>query len=224
MEKWLITNIPTAVLGIGLVLVIVGLALGGFVIVRRRLEHRKLVSLQDVAGFLIAVVGVLYAVVLAFVVVIQWAQYNDASNTATSEGNALGSLYRDAVALGPQGRPLRLAVSNYTYQVAYVEWPYVAKHFDGAPGIDSALNALWNAVTQLKPTSAAQGEFLRRAVDDITLANVNRRKRIEASGSTLPTPLWIVVLRAASSQSASVTSSASKASAPKRRWCPCSPP
>jgi hypothetical protein len=193
MEKWLITNVPTALLGLGIAVVTVGLALGGLLIVRRQREHEDVVPQHEVAGFLIAVVGVIYAVVLAFVVVISWEQYTAAATDAASEAGAIGSLYRDAVALGPQGRQLRRAVSQYAHQVAYVEWPYVAKHLEEDPGTSRELNTVWKAVTQLK-TTATQAELARRAVDDITQANVNRRERIDQSGSQLPTPLWIVVL------------------------------
>lgn len=194
MEKWLVTNVPTAVLGIGFVVVAIGTAIGGFVIARRLLEHDKIVSQHDVAGFLIAVVGVIYAVLLAFVVVIQWEQYTAASNDAATEAGAIGNLYRDAVAIGPQGRQTRLAVSRYAHQLAFVEWPYVAKHHAEDPRTAGALNAVWKAVTQLKATNATQGEFVRHAVDDISQANVSRRERVDQSQSELPTPLWIVLL------------------------------
>lgn len=194
MEKWLVTNVPTPLLGIGIVLVILGLALGGFLIAHRVLDHDKLVSQHDVAGFLIAVVGVIYAVLLAFLVVVQWEQYSKAADDATSEAGAIGNLYRDAVALGPQGRRVRFAVSRYAHQVAYVEWPYVAKHHAEDPRTNDELNSVWRSVTRLRSTNATQAEFVRRAVDDVSEANVSRRDRIDQSASELPNPLWIVLL------------------------------
>jgi hypothetical protein len=53
---------------------------------------------------------------------------------------------------------------------------------------------VWKAVTGLNATNATQTEFVRRAVDDISQANVSRRERVDQSGSVLPTPLWVVLL------------------------------
>jgi hypothetical protein len=194
MEKYLVDNVPTPLLGIGIVLVFVGLALGGLVIVRHWLDRETVGPQTDVAGFLIAVVGVLYAVVLAFVVVIQWQQYADASRDATSEATAIGNLYRVAVALGPHGAPLRLAVSNYAHQLAYVEWPYVAKHREEDPRIDIARNAMWKAVNQLNSASAPEAGYFPRALDDVSSVSIGRHTRVGDSASKLPVALWIVLL------------------------------
>ena len=70
MEKFLIVNVPGPVLAIGFVVVSVGAGLGGLFVVRRSVALATLESHNDVAGFIIAVVGVLYAVILGFVVVI----------------------------------------------------------------------------------------------------------------------------------------------------------
>jgi hypothetical protein len=194
MEKFLLDNVPTVWLGVGMIVVAVAIALGGYAIVRRMVEHTKLVSQHDVAGFLIAVMGVIYAVLLAFVVVIQWQQYSDASNDANAEANAIGNLYRDAVALGPAGQQLRVAVYNYAHEIAYVEWPYMATHQDEYPGTDTNQNAVWKAVVMLRASNPTAAEFVRQAVSDVSTASNDRRTRVRDSSSELPTPLWVVLL------------------------------
>jgi hypothetical protein len=87
-----------------------------------------------------------------------------------------------------------VGVAQYAHEVAYVEWPYVAKQHKEDPSTDTQLNEVWKAVTQLKPRSATEVEFVRRAVDDITEANVSRRDRIDQARSELPTPLWVVLI------------------------------
>ena len=61
-----------------------------------------------VAAFVmgIAVVGVLYAVILGFVVVIVWQQFDNAHSNAQSEAVTVENLFNNSVAFGPQGRPL----------------------------------------------------------------------------------------------------------------------
>ncbi|MFZ0088600.1 MAG: hypothetical protein WAL63_03775, partial [Solirubrobacteraceae bacterium] len=70
MTRFLLVNIPTVWLGVGLVVISVGLSLVGLLIVRKIVARETLEAQHEVAGFLIAVVGVIYAVLLAFVVII----------------------------------------------------------------------------------------------------------------------------------------------------------
>jgi hypothetical protein len=103
------------------------------VIVRRRVPLETLKENQDVAGFVIAVVGVIYAVLLAFVVVIVWEDFGSADTTASNEAVAVGDLYRDAVGVGgPQGRRLETAVRAYGLSVVDSEWPQMARHQTGS--------------------------------------------------------------------------------------------
>jgi hypothetical protein len=51
-----------------------------------------LVPHREVAGFLVAIVGVVYAVALGFAVVTVWVQFNDAQRTADTEAGDAGEL------------------------------------------------------------------------------------------------------------------------------------
>jgi hypothetical protein len=194
VERFLLNNIPTFWLAIGMVLVAIGLTLLGLLIVRRTAELRRLRSQHDVAGFLIAVVGVLYAVLLAFMVVIQWQEFSGAHDDANTEATAVGNLYRDAVALGPQGHNLTVTVRDYASQVVSLEWPYMATHQEEAPNIDQHLNAVWKAVTDVQPRGGTEASVVRQAITDVSTASQARRTRVEDSASELPGPLWAVLL------------------------------
>lgn len=194
MEKFLVIHVPTILLGLLMVAVPVGVGIAGLAIVRNSVELRRLQTQHDVAGFIIAVVGVVYAVLLAFVVVIQWEQFSSARDTATTEATAIGNLFRDAVALHPAGRQLAVATANYAEQVTYREWPFVAGHQEEDPAIDRALNAVWAAVSRVKANAVTGQEFVRKAIDDISAATEARRTRLDDSSSTLPIPLWVVLL------------------------------
>jgi Protein of unknown function (DUF4239) len=195
VERFLLIHVPTFWLAIGMVVVSVALSLLGLAVVRRSVELNKLTSQHEVAGFLIAVVGVIYAVLLAFVVVIQWEQFSAADNDARAEATAVGNLYRDGVAVG--GRPggaLETAVSTYAGYVATREWPYMAAHLDEAEGTDKYLNAVWKAVTHLPSANGVDAAVLSQAVGDVSTASEARRTRIEESHNQLPGPLWAALL------------------------------
>jgi hypothetical protein len=195
MERVLLNDVPSIVLAIGMVGLAIVTALIGLWLVRRNVELRTLESQHEVAGFILAVVGVIYAVLLAFVVVISWEQYSSAASVATTEATAVGNLYRDAVALGRPGRRLAAAVDSYAYNVAYREWPYMASHLAADPVTNHSQKTVFKAVATLPPPAGGtSAEFVRQAVTDLSAATEARSERIDDSSSELPPPLWAVLL------------------------------
>jgi hypothetical protein len=193
-EKFVLVNIPTVWLGVGIVGVGVATSLVGLAIVRRSVQRRVLRPHHDVAGFIIAVVGVIYAVLLAFMVVVSWEEYSSASNNAASEATAVGNLFRDADSFGTGGRPLADAVFVYSKEVVEREYPYMADHQEEDPNVNQYLNEMWRAVTRLPTSTPTQQAFVRQAITDVSAATEDRRTRIEDSSSLLPEPLWVVLL------------------------------
>jgi protein-S-isoprenylcysteine O-methyltransferase Ste14 len=194
VEKFLLLNLSTVALGLAIVAAAVATALLGLVIVRRSVEVRKLRPQHDVAGFIIAVVGVIYAVLLAFMVVVQWEQYSSAQSNAAAEAIAIGNLYRDADSFGTPGRPLADAVFKYSKEVVEREYPYMAQHQAEDPNLNQYLNAMWKAVGRLPTSTPTQQAFARQAISDVSTSTEQRRNRIEDSASLLPGPLWVVLL------------------------------
>ena len=65
----------------------------GLVVVQRLVPSALRQEHNDVAGFIYAVVGVTYAVLLAFVVVAVWEEYERAKDTVETEANELAGNY-----------------------------------------------------------------------------------------------------------------------------------
>jgi len=92
LEKFLIDKVPGPALAVGFVAIAIGLGLLGLFVVRRSVALATLEQHNDVAGFILAVVGVLYAVILGFVVVIVWEQFDTAQSNAHQEAITLETL------------------------------------------------------------------------------------------------------------------------------------
>ena len=75
------------------------LAMAGPVLVRRRVNLNKLSANNEVAGFKFATVGVLYAVLLGFAVIIVWERFSDAEKAVAEESGAAATIYRPAALL-----------------------------------------------------------------------------------------------------------------------------
>src|SRR6478672_12967499 len=71
----------------------------GGLLVRRWVNVEVLERHNEVAGFIYAVIGVLYAVVLGFTAVIVWERFAEAQNNVEKAANELGDLFPGCRAL-----------------------------------------------------------------------------------------------------------------------------
>jgi hypothetical protein len=93
------------------------IAMAGCYLVRRVVALDKLSTNNEVAGFKFAVVGVLYAVLLGFVVIVVWEKFRDAEASVIQEAGDVASLYRLSDALdGDRGHAVRVQLGNYLRQ------------------------------------------------------------------------------------------------------------
>jgi hypothetical protein len=79
-----------------IVAIAVFVSLLGLALVRRKVPISELAEHTDVAGYVYAVIGVIYAVVLALVVIAAWEEYRDARQATANEASAVLNLARAA--------------------------------------------------------------------------------------------------------------------------------
>jgi predicted membrane chloride channel (bestrophin family) len=72
------------------------LSIAGTLMVRRLISVEVLERHNEVAGFIYAVIGVVYAVLLGFAAITVWERYDRAQASVEQEANDLADLYRDA--------------------------------------------------------------------------------------------------------------------------------
>jgi hypothetical protein len=194
MQRYLLLQVPAPLLAVLFVVVIVGAALLGMWVVRRHTDFESLEEHKEVAGFLIAVVGALYSVLLAFVVVSVWESFEDAERVAQGEADLLVSLYRDAEAFPDDRADLRTSIRGYAESVVADEWPAMAEDQHEAPETDVALHRVFNGYRAVEPGGAAEDVFLRNALDRLDDVTESRRERVAAAGTQLPRQLWNVLI------------------------------
>jgi len=121
MIAWL-ESLPTWAAGVAIV--------GGFVIstlvtgllVARVTSGEVLSAHNDRAGFILAVIGVVYAVLLGFVAIGVWERFEAAQARSYEETTAIATVYRDADSF-PNAPVLRRLLQAYVRSVIDVEWP-----------------------------------------------------------------------------------------------------
>jgi hypothetical protein len=194
LERFLLVELPTVLLALLALLVAVGLSIGGLLLVRRSVALSTLERHNDVAGFIIAVIGVLYAVLLAFVVVISWQNFDQAHQTASGEAELVSGLYRDASAFQPQTALIRKDLSAYAQSVVTQEWPAMGSHQREDRRTDVALDAVWDAYRAFTPQNPTQEAFYTDSIRRLNDLQSHREDRLDSASSTLPGQLWWVLL------------------------------
>ena len=98
--------------------------MAGPVIVRRYVEVSRLGTNNEVAGFKFGTVGVLYAVLLAFAVVVVWEKFNQAESEVAKEAGAAATVFRLTQGVDPERRAGGSeAMTNYLTSALANNWP-----------------------------------------------------------------------------------------------------
>jgi hypothetical protein len=113
-----------SLLNLGILLVVLlGCAVSVYLI-HRYWAHEKRQEHTDVAGFIFAGVAVLYAVLLAFVVILGWETLSSARATTYSEADQLSNVYWISRSFpAPQGPAIEHLTLDYAHTVIDREWP-----------------------------------------------------------------------------------------------------
>ena len=97
-----ILQIPAPIMGSLTVAFVVAFSVGGLVVFRKLVPHTRLEGTNEASGHIFQLAGVLYAVLVAFVVVVVWEQFGNAESAAGAEANAIADLLRDSASLPPR--------------------------------------------------------------------------------------------------------------------------
>ncbi len=184
----------TALEGVVAVALAVALALGGFALVHTRVHVSVREAQNDIAGFIYAVVGVIYAVLLAFVVVVVWQQFTDTSDIVDREGNALGNLYQLSERFpDTQRTELRRLLTAYGHTVVTEEWPLLASGQSSRRATE-LLAQVGSAVDALPVNNLREQVIYADAMNHLHDLDESRDLRLTKTNSSLHVGLWVVVV------------------------------
>jgi hypothetical protein len=174
--------------------VAVGTAVGGVLLVRRLVDIKKFKEHHDIAGPIFSTIGVIYAVMLAFVLVIVWQDFDRAQNNTVKEANCFAQMYRDASGLPEPFRSQFLeANGKYLRAVIEYEWPKM-QHGERSLETQAAADKVWELTSRFDPETERDKIFFSEMLKKMNEAVEMRRQRIQDSASGLHPSLWFVLL------------------------------
>lgn len=190
----LIFNIPPILLGTIIVALSVILSIIGLLIFRRFISAKELKMHNDVAGFVFNTLGVIYAVLLAFTVIVVWESFDKSTSTVESEASCLAALYRDAEAFQPQAKEeIWSLLTGYGKAIVTEEWKTVAK---GEKGVETqkAQDALCAYYEKYLPKTKTEEIFFEESVHKLNELCELRRLRLMESRNGIDAILWFVLI------------------------------
>ncbi len=186
---------PGPVIVVVVVLVVVLVALGGLQTVRRLVPIERLARHTDVAGYIYAVIGVIYAVILAQVVIAAWEEYRDARDVAAVEASAVLNLERLSRAWPEANQEsVRTALIDYANHVVDVEWPAMAAGDYGLTTGTVLMNRLWGTYAGVAQGPQGASANYASSLDQLDSLDQARRGRFLLGESSLPQTMMLTLL------------------------------
>ncbi len=177
-------------------------AVGGLLLVQRLVPATVRMEQNDVAGFIYAVLGVIYAVLLALVVIATWEEFGRARITVETEANALAEIFWLAHELPePEKRELQELCRSYAEEVVDVGWPLMEQ--GQTPSLESSdeTSRAWVLIDDIRatiqgyePRTAAGEQLYAAGLEQVQRLADARRTRLVVAQEGIPTVLWVVLI------------------------------
>ena len=184
----------SVVYGVLVVCAVILAALGGLALVQRLVSTEVRQSHNDVAGFIYAVVGVIYAVLLALMVIAVWEDYEKARDTVEQEANALAEIFWLAHGLPePERHHVQELARSYARVVVDEEWALM-EHGRASPRGWVLIDDIRATLQEVEPRTEAGLELYAEGLDQIQRLADARRMRLAEAEEGLPGVLWVVLV------------------------------
>jgi hypothetical protein len=182
-------GLTPAVLG-GSVLSVLGL-----VVVRACVPAATLRESNDVIGNYLQTLGGIYAVLLAFVVVIVWQQFNDARLNVESEANEIADLFRTSQGMPPAQRArMSDCLARYVDAVLEQDWPAMVVNDEAVlERVGHILDEMSEVLHAFEPGSTCHQSLHAEALARFNDLSDARSMRLSSSRARIPSALrWLL--------------------------------
>jgi hypothetical protein len=187
-------DIPTWMLGCGIVGLTVALCLGGFVLIHKTIRGERTDEVSNVAISFISIICAFHSLLIAFSAVLVWQDFQDSENAVAAEASTVEDVYRDLSIYG--GEPAQAAARTlirYVRTVVEDEWPAMAAGNTSA-NANELINRVFREAGSLDPQSPREQIVFSEIFRHLNELMNNRQKRLQDAQSAMPTMFWVVVL------------------------------
>jgi len=193
----LLSNYASWKILVGIVLLAFLITFLAFKIFRWLFSAEELEKFNDVTGIYVNMIGVLYGIFLAFIVIAIWENYNHVKENINKEADALGNIFRDANALDDSIKALvDTPAKQYIVAVKSNEWKLQKDGKDTAESQDAieARADLQEAILDISPNDEGEQVVYDHLISSLNDLTVARRMRVTSTNAELPWILWALLI------------------------------
>ncbi|MBV8080422.1 MAG: DUF4239 domain-containing protein [Actinobacteria bacterium] len=193
-DRWLLNTFSTPVLVIFVTGAFVICAVVGLFVVQRLWPHLRKGENNDVAGFLLALVAVLYGIVLGFIVIALYERFNAAQDNVQAEATSLSQLYRDTLGFpAPVETKIKSLIEDYSYDVRTNEWNLM-KHGKESELSSERVVELERTLEDFQPKTQSEIIYANQAANKVNDLVSDRRTRLSQSEDALPGVFQVLLI------------------------------
>ena len=187
-------NLPPGISFLLVAAITTALACVGLHFVRHKYSAEVLKENHEVAAIIFNAFGLLYGVVVAFVVFVTWSGYDDATKNLQLEASDTIDLFYSATAFAePVRKVVQRGLMDYADSVYRDEVNRMStQDISIQPG--SPLRKLLDVFNQMDQMSAPNRELYAESLRRVNNLAEHRRLRLFAGNNTIPPTIWLVLL------------------------------
>ncbi len=164
------------------------------VLVGRKLTRKHVAEgHNDVLVPVFLTAGVIYAVLLGFMVVAVWETYNAAHENAAEEAALLVPMYRESQLMAPEkGVKMRQHLREYAETVIKNEWPLMNKGL-GKSSLENrrAIRGMIETFGTLTPATEVKKMVDAEFLKTLSQINLDKNKRLMQAGEEMSWIMWL---------------------------------
>ncbi|MCI0467015.1 MAG: DUF4239 domain-containing protein [Beijerinckiaceae bacterium] len=167
-------------------------AMYGPILMRRTIGLDRLTSNNEIAGFKFAAVGVIYAVLLGFAIIVVWEKFRDAETAVLQEASAAAAIYRLAAGKDAEATAIRAALGNYLKLAIDRDWTMMEAAKESREA-RQALAVLYSDAIRAIEGGSKNPEIFAEILKQLETITQSRRVRLHLAMGIVPGILWWVL-------------------------------
>lgn len=181
-------SLPLGVVCILFTIVMVLIAQAGLWLFNLCIRRNKLEQNNEVSGIIFGAIALLYSLILAFVIVAVWEDYNDLDKTIEAETDKLNSIHTGNL---PDNLKEIVGKSIFDYcdQVINKEWQMQQTRTE----YPSAIPVLRQQLLNIQPENEMQEHVFDVVDKDLSSVSDLHRERLAHSRSQMPQLIWQIL-------------------------------
>jgi hypothetical protein len=183
--------LPPWLLFILINIIFIGISVFLLHVIRGVVQYQLCKGHNDVVASIFNKAGTVFGIVLAFVVVILWQDYNKSMDRALKEGIEALELYQDLNAYPDKGQISRASKSllNFADLVVKDEYPAMAK-MKISPATEQAMTQMRNEILHINPKTLQEQILYNKILRTFENLSRLRQERLADMESSLPGIVW----------------------------------